>query len=148
MSRAGRSSLSDQAGRKMCVAALMSIVFLAGCGIAPWKSAVPTEAWKLTFMNIDGPPVDVRINGSPLGGGGAPPGTLMCGQSGAIDATTPGLPAFPWTIDVVGSDGANISRFVVDGQGRPLIALVRRDGVVVGPKDMSYGPAPELPCPS
>ena len=117
---------------------LACILSLAACGPAGGTAS----AFFVKVVNVDGPPVEVDVNGTMVGQRScqSPDLTLAAGD--------PSVGGFPWTIDIRHVNGPTLRTVDIgDGSGKPQIILIRGDGVLVGDYPASYGPAPILPCP-
>ena len=125
------------------------VALLAGCGsigslengqLQPPFSSDPTQPFSLIVVNIDGPPVDVFVDGGPVVHAVCAPGGLDMPPE--VVSTAP----FPWHIVVRRTGGPVLKTFdVTDTQG-PQTVLVRTWGATLIPAGQNAGPAPAASC--
>ena len=126
--------------RRMHLLSVAGMTRLSFAGVM-LLSACLTTPFSLHAVNVDGPTVELVINGQLAA-------TLPCGSSAVLE---PGgtLPAMPWHIEVRTPAGVTLNNGRVNAdQGPPMGLLVRGSSVLTGPYPMAYGPAPLTPCPS
>ncbi len=118
----------------------MIVVVALAAGIVAVAVGRPPAPFLLLVADIDGPTVDVGINGHVSG---HLPG---CGDDTTGDSPvfTPG-PAneLPWTVELRRSDGTSLGKWTETGTKGPRVLLMRGDQVA----DLAY-PAPAGPMPS
>ena len=121
--------------RASAVTLAVVVALLAGCG-----SIGSTQPFSLIVVNIDGPPVDVFVDGGPVVHAVCAPGGLDMPPE--VVSTAP----FPWHIVVRRTGGPVLKTFdVTDTQG-PQTVLVRTWGATLIPAGQNAGPAPAASC--
>jgi len=130
--------------RRLGLAALALIA--AACVAQPTASPTvgPTPPpFFLDIANLDGPPVDVTINGHAV----AHVVCQLAGAGGPQFTPGPALP-LPWTVAVVRAGGTSMGQWNETGSNGPRTILIR--GYQAGEmasEDASGGPVPQGTCP-
>jgi hypothetical protein len=125
--------------------AVLALV-LAACATQPGASPTVAPApppFFLDVANLDGPPVDVTINGRPVA-------HVVCQLAGAGGPKfTPGLSLpLPWTVTVVRAGGSSMGQWIETGSSGPRTILIRGDQAgEMASEDASGGPVPKGTCP-
>jgi hypothetical protein len=104
--------------------------------------ASPGTSFSLTVLDIDGPPVDVLVNGRATVSGATCDPTSERPRPMVVSDEP-----FPWRIDVVhAGSGAPLGSFSENGAQGPKVLLVRPDGVRLEPLFSDPGSAPISSC--
>lgn len=119
-------------------APLLASINLVGC-----TPASTTANFSLEIANINGPTVDVLVNGQKVT-------QVKCQIESASPAPvlTPGpnLP-LPWSVSVVASaSGASLGTWGEDGKDGPRMLLIRGNEVAEVPSGISAGPVAQGIC--
>ncbi|MGH2463836.1 MAG: hypothetical protein ACRDGI_00080, partial [Candidatus Limnocylindrales bacterium] len=94
--------------------ALTLVILLAGSvtGCRSSTATVPgtsaTDPFTVVVTNIDGPPVDVFINGSRTA-------EVACASGAILTVGSDGIPPLPWALDVRRRSGSDMAKFQVEG---------------------------------
>ncbi len=125
---------------------------VAGLGLALWLTGALAScalvqspspaAFFLEIANIDGPTVNIQINGTSVG-------NVACyAKSGAGDPTFSPSSAqpLPWSVVVLAHGGSVIGTFQESGDSGPRVIFVRPGGVSEGAYGANPGPAPAPTC--
>lgn len=115
----------------------------AAPGLTTVPAPSPAEAFSLIVVNVDGPPVDVLVNGTLV----LQHAACYLNDDYAPPALTPTM-AFPWHIEVRDARGASLGSFVENGNEGPKAILVRWDGATLIPRGANPGQAPKASCAS
>jgi len=109
-------------------------------------SACSTEPFTLHAVNVDGPRVQLIVNGEIFASLGCGESTELVPESRPDAGGT--IPGLPWTLEVRSNGGLLENGAVrVDWRG-PTGLLVRETTVLTGSYPMAVGPAPSQPCSS
>jgi hypothetical protein len=116
-------------------------VTFAACALL--GACAPAPAFFLTVVDIDGPAVDIAINGAVVG-------HAVC-QMDAPDAPAPqfspsvGQP-LPWSVELRRADGTVLATFVEAGGQGPRTIILRTSGPYEAAYGQNPGPAPAPTC--
>lgn len=124
-------------------------LWLAGALVAcsPDSSASPAPtssvaAFFLLVVDIDGPPVDIQINGKSAGSA-----VCYAARSGPDPTFAPSsTQPLPWSVAVVRNGGSVLATFQEDGGNGPRTVFVRANGVTEAAYGANPGPAPAASC--
>jgi hypothetical protein len=121
---------------------------VAGCGsteplpTGPYQpfTSDPSQPFSMIVVNIDGPPVDVYVDG-------AKAAHAVCAPGGVeVPPTVVSSAPFPWYVEVRRSDGSLLGSFDASDSIGPLTIVVRTDSATVIPRGQNIGPAPGATC--
>ena len=120
------------------------LVLALGCYVPPLPtgSPFPTElpAAEVTILNVDGPDLEVRINGAVVGMATCGGPVLVLRESEA------GLPSLPWSLEFVRADGRLFGTVTEDVSIFKRYITIRGDSLFAG-DTLGVGPAPVgSPC--
>ena len=124
-------------------------VWLAGalvaCSNDSSASPAPTPsaaAFFLLVVDIDGPPVDIQINGKSAGSA-----VCYAARSGPDPTFAPSnTQPLPWSVVVLRHGGRVLATFQEDGGNGPRTVFVRANGVTEAAYGANPGPAPAASC--
>jgi hypothetical protein len=127
---------------------LVLVVVSVGCAPVASRSTGPfqpftgdpSQPFSLIVVNIDGPSVDVFLDGSFAAHADCAPRGVDTPP--AVVSSAP----LPWRIEVRRSDGSVFGSLVANASQGPLTLLVRTDGVSLIPRGQNIGPAPAASC--
>ena len=128
---------------RFAIAAL--VILLAGCSSGQSDTEGTAAPFSLRITNIDGPTVDVEVNGRIVA-----VSVCQAGQAeGAAPRLTPGgdLPPLPWTVRLLRKDdGSPLGTWTYAGDTGPRRLLIRGGEAGDVPVGVSAGPAPGTAC--
>ena len=121
------------------IAGLLSVVAIVGYLSWPSGSSSSSDRqFSLTVVNVDGPPVDITINGEVVA-------HLVC-HGGPNSAMTPSASRpLPWTVTVTRSDGTVLGTWMESGKNGARKIDIRSNTVYEVAADQGGGPVP-VPC--
>jgi hypothetical protein len=100
------------------------------------------SAFFLTVMDIDGPPVDVEINGKVIG-------HAVC-QGTSFEPQPTYSPvngsSLPWSVRILRHDGSVLAAFLEVGGHGPRTLFIRTTGAYEDSYGANPGPAPAATC--
>jgi len=109
----------------------------------PTTAAPPSQvAFFILISNIDGPVVDIEVNGTIVLRSTCDP----LAQSPVPEITTANRPPLPWVVRVLGADGSVLGTWTERGDIGPRTIFVRADGVREDAYGANPGPAPAPTC--
>src|SRR4051794_31124766 len=96
----------------------------------------------VNVQNVDGPTAVVKINGSAVG-------TLTCGEHRGLtlQPNRDGVSDLPWSVTVVGVDGAQLAATDMDGSLSHTMTILH-DGVMIDGPTPNPGVVPRYACPT
>jgi len=121
---------------------------LMGCGPAaplptgPYQpfTGNPGESFSLIVVNMDGPTVDVFVDGARAAHSSCAPN----GQDVPVEVVS--TAPFPWHIEVRRTTGEVVAAFDAIDTNGPMTVLVRTGGASLIPRGQNPGPAPAPSC--
>jgi hypothetical protein len=112
-------------------------------GITPAAGSPMPGQFFLGIANLDGPPVDIEVNGTVVA-------TVSCQLDSNVGGPTltpgPDLP-LPWTVRVLRRNGVVLGSWQELGDRGPRQILIRGEQAVELASDVSGGPQPTGTCP-
>jgi len=114
----------------------------ASCGNSSVQSlpntTAGTSAFSLIVHNIDGPPLELKVNGHVVADSACEPESSS--PAPFVSATT-GLP-LPWQVELVRPDGSVFGSWTESGTDGPRQIVIRGDQASEGPAGAAVGPPP------
>jgi hypothetical protein len=122
------------------LAALLLMALTAACA----KASSPSTAFYLSVANVDGPPVDIVINGSI-----AAHVSCQLNSDGTAVNIAPGPNIqLPWTVEVRATSGGSMGVWNETGETGPRMILIRGTQAAELPVGAPGGPIPQGSCAS
>lgn len=123
---------------------------VSGCGsLTPLRSETPTgsaapsdAAFSLVITNLDGPPIDVLVNGKVVA-------HVVCdwqSDDTSVELKPGPSSQLPWQVQLVTASGESLGTLTEDGLAGPRVLIVRGTGVTEVPAGTPGGPAPFASC--
>ena len=151
MARRGIVSKGRTIRSRAAPAAVSAIVAVLLAGCSPTASSTPqwttgpspSEDFRLVIDNLDGPPLDLAVNGSiRLHVVCDPQGTIPAPELSPASLSVP----LPWALELRRADGSSFGRFTVTGDAGPMRLVIRTIDAGLFRYYDNIGPAPQPTC--